>query len=676
MTRPAAKHRNAPRRSEPAPRPRRSEAGARSGSATPNDALWAGLVCCALAILTAVVYAQLRQHGFIHFDDDEYIYANPHVATGLSRANIAWAFTAYYSNNWHPITWISHMIDCQLFGLDPGAHHAMGAALHGLNAILVFVLLWRLTGALWRSAIVAAVFAVHPMHVESVAWASERKDVLSTCFGLLTLLTYAAYAKRPRVAAYLLVLLLFALGIMSKPMLVTLPFVMLLLDYWPLHRFGGATRERRPGSATSPGGLLLEKLPMLAIVVASSILTLTAQSRGGVVISINEIPLAMRGTNALVSFVRYAVKLVLPLTQAFYYPYAKQPQVLLAVGATIVLIGVSAWCWRCRRERPWAIVGWLWYVGTLVPVIGLVQVATQSIADRYTYIPSIGLSILIVWGLGELAQRAPRLRPALIGLAAVALIAMAAKAHAQAGYWRDGITLFTRDTQVVHDNVLGERLLGVALSDAGRYAEAIPRFENVLRIHPQDALSWFDIAVNRDRMSDSTAAEAAYRTALALDPNRIEARYNLATMLSRLGHVNEAIAQFDSTVRQRPDYAEAFNNLGNALSKAGRDSEAVLRYRDAIRLNPGYAQAYNNLGTIDHRYGRDQEALEDYAQALRINPAFAEAELNTGIIYLARNDTTAAREHFGAAIRIRPDLAKGIPPELQGPRVASAPSLP
>ncbi len=622
-------------------------------------------VCLVLVMLVAVVYAQLGSHQFIHFDDDEYIYNNPHVATGLSAANVAWAMTAYHSNNWHPLTWISHMVDVQLFGLNPGPHHLMTVALHAANAILLFVLLLRLTGGLWRSAIVAAVFAVHPLHVESVAWASERKDVLSTLLGLLTLHAYTAYARRPRAAGYVAVLVLFALGIMAKPMLVTLPFVLLLLDYWPLRRFGQAAGETRRAPATPLQRLVVEKLPMLAIVVASSALTLAAQSRGGVVRSLEELSVTMRLANAIASYARYAGKILVPLTQAFYYPYPEHPPVLAALLSVIVIAVVSWWCWRHRRDEPWGMVGWLWFLGTLVPVIGLVQVATQAIADRYTYIPSIGLSIAVVWTLADLARRRRAWRAPLLGLAGVAITAMAARATVQAGYWRDGVTLFTHDTQVVKDDVLADRNLGVSLTDLGRNAEAIPCFERVLQHYPHDAVSLFDVAVAYDRLGKAPEAERDYRASLAYDPGRAEARYNLATLLNRAGRVDEAIAEFDSTIRQDPGFADAYNNLGNALAKAGRDSEAVERYRDAIARNPGYAQAHNNLGTVYRKLGRAQQALDEYSEALRLDPAFAEAELNTGVAWLDRGDTAAARRHFDAAVRLKPELSAAIPPQYR-----------
>jgi len=459
----------------------RSKRPGAARAAPAGQRMWVVVVCAVLAIATFTVYGQIARHDFIVFDDNEYIYENPHITTGLTPANIQWAFTAYYSNNWHPVTWISHMLDCQLFGLQPGAHHLMGAFLHVLNALLVFLLLRRMTGALWRSAFVAAAFALDPMHVESVAWGSERKDVLSTLFGLGTIWAYVSYAQRPALPRYVVVIGLFALGIMAKPMLVTLPFVLLLLDWWPLGRFSGAPASvLRPPKRTL-AQLVTEKLPMLAIVVASSILTLIAQAKGGVVRSLKELSPAMRVANALVSYLRYAFKLLVPYQQAFYYPYPKALPIAAAAGATLLLAVITWYVWRKRRGQPWALVGWLWFAGTLVPVIGLVQVATQSIADRYSYIPSIGLFIVVAWGIDELSRRWPQ-RGMLLGAASgVLLVSFAAKAHAQTAYWKDSVTLFEHDARIIRDNVLAWRNLGVAYFKLERYDDSVASLQKVLR---------------------------------------------------------------------------------------------------------------------------------------------------------------------------------------------------
>jgi len=495
---------------------------------------WVALICIALVLATGLVYAQLRRFAFLSFDDNAYIYDNPHVRTGLKPENIAWAFTAFHSNNWHPLTWISHMLDCQLLGLDPGLHHLMNVGLHALNGVVLFLLLRSMTGTLWRSAFVAAAFTLHPLRVESVAWASERKDVLSALFALLTIGAYAAYALRPGALRYAAVLALFALGLLSKPMLVTLPFVLLLLDYWPLRRF----ERSDPARASLPW---LDKLPLLLLAAASSILTVVAQSRGGIVQSLSAIPLSMRLANALVSLVHYALELLLPLRQAFYYPYPSKVPTLAAGVALVVLIGATIACWRARRERPYALVGWLWYLGMLVPVIGLVQVATQAMADRYTYLPSIGLWIAITWAIADVMRVRPAWRvPVAVG-AVLAVCTFALLSRSRARYWKDDHTLFARDTLVVKDNALAFRGLGVALGGEGRYTEALPLFQRTLAYYPHDALTLYDIAGTLDKLGRLPEAAETYRASIRYAPEWAESRFRLADVLSRMGRDRKSV---------------------------------------------------------------------------------------------------------------------------------------
>jgi len=610
------------------------------------------LVAAGLALAVFVVFGRVLGHQFLHFDDNEYIYDNPHVRTGLSLANARWALTAYHSNNWHPLTWISHMIDVGLFGLAPGPHHLMNVALHAVNAVLLFALLSAMTGARWRSAFVAAAFALHPLRVESIAWASERKDVLSGLFALVTIACYAAYSRRPSSLRYAAVVVAYAAGLMAKPMLVTLPFVLLLLDFWPLRHAGAG--------AAAPRLHWLDKLPLLALAVASSALTLAAQTQGGVVRTLEDLPLAMRLANAIVACSRYALKLLLPLQQAFYYPYPRTLPVAAAALSLVALVLVTAWAWRSRRERPYALVGWLWYLGMLVPVIGIVQVATQAIADRYTYLPSIGLFLVLAWGAADVVRARPAWRTPIIALAAGMLCAYAAKAYVQTGYWKDGITLFTRDTQIVEDNVLGYRNLGVALSDSARYAEAIPAFERVLVRYPHDAVTQYDIGSALEKLGRWDEARGRYEASLAADPKQPDALYNYANVLNHLGRGAEAAAALEHAVRLRPDFTLAHNNLGNTLSRLGRQDEAIAHYREALRLDPGYAEAYNNLGTTLRQAGRLPEAIDAFERALRLRPGFAAAEFNLGAVYLQQGDAATARQHFDRAIAIDPSLAKNL----------------
>ena len=615
------------------------------------------LVALALFLGVFAVFGQVGGHGFLHFDDDEYVYDNPHVSTGLTPGNLRWALTAFHSNNWHPVTWVSHMLDCQLFGLHAGPHHLVNVLLHALNGVLLFLLLRRSSGAHWRSALAAAIFALHPLRVESVAWLSDRKDVLSLFFGLVTLGCYGIYARRPSVSRYLPVLLSYALGLMAKPMLVTLPFLLLLIDVWPLRRLGTPRRARESGRR-----VWLEKLPLLALAAASSLLTLAAQSKGGVVRSWTELPLPMRVANALVSVVRYAVKLLLPVQQAFYYPYPRTLPALQALLALLLVVAVTVCVFRMRQRRPYLFVGWTWYLVALVPVIGFVQVATQAIADRYTYLPSIGFFVAAIWGVADVVEAYPRWRQPAIAAALVLLLVAAGKAAAQTRYWKDGITLFGRDVQVVTENPLGYRNLGVALADAGRHREALDAYRKVLVTFPQDGVTYFDIGTSQEKLGLLSEAADSYRRSLAIAPGKAEAHYNLGNVLKHLGRTEEALEEFRATVRLRPDFALAFNNLGNTLSALKRWDEAIAAYRQAQVLSPSSAAAYNNLGTTLRSAGRDDEALEQYRHALSLDPGFAAAEFNTGLVDLDRRDTVEAWRHFDRAVQLDPSLAGNLGP--------------
>ena len=436
------------------------------------------IVCALLALVTLLVYLPVRHHAFVDYDDLDYVTENPMVQAGLTWSGFQWAFTTLDASNWHPLTWLSHTVDCQLFGLNAGGHHLVSVLFHATNAVLLLLLLWRLTGAFWQSAFIAALFAWHPLHVESVAWVAERKDVLSTFFGLLTLMAYVRYAQRRAKVDYLLALFFFACGLMSKPMLVTLPFVFLLLDYWPLRRVTGngwqVTGDKKPVGklstrnssasafgcgATAPkrseGGQLstiLEKWPFFALAAASCVVTFVAQQRGEAVAPLEKYPLSSRIENAAVAYVKYLFNSVYPVNLAVIYPLPKEIPWVQVVGAMMVLAVISWVIWRARRQRPYLLTGWLWYLGMLVPVVGLVQVGLQSMADRYTYLPLIGVFIGVVFGLGDLAKKL-RLKSTVLILVAVFVLAGCLFATArQLRFWRDGETLFERALAVTKDN--------------------------------------------------------------------------------------------------------------------------------------------------------------------------------------------------------------------------------
>src|SRR6266567_568580 len=453
------------------------------------------LIAGALAIVTLAIYAQVIGHQFITLDDPTYIQENPMVNRGVTGAGLVWAFTTFYATNWHPLTWISHMIDCQLFGTFAGGHLLVNALIHVANTLLVFWFLLRTTHARWSSALVAALFALHPLHVESVAWASERKDTLSTFFGLLSLIAYVRYAEAPSIRRYAWVAIMLALGLLAKPMLVTWPFVMLLLDYWPLRRFDLTSRRE---VATKLWPLLREKIPLFALVAVSAVVTSVAQSHLGAVRTFTQFPIAPRLSNVLVSYAKYLLLAFWPNDLAVFYPFPKGGiPAWQIIGAALLLIAITAFCFFQRKIRPYLIVGWLWFLGTLIPVIGLVQAGGQTMADRYFYIPSIGLFIALVFGLADVAK-SWRVAPSLsTGIAFGVLLTFATLTNAQIHRWRDSFTLFEHTLAVTPPNRLIEYDLGLAFAESNRYDEAAPHFEKALQIRPNDYKSLLYMGISR-----------------------------------------------------------------------------------------------------------------------------------------------------------------------------------
>lgn len=630
----------------PKPRAEREERPGPARSSRQN--LW---ICLALFAATFAVYSQVWHFDFVNFDDPDYAANNLHVRNGITADGLNWALTSGEAANWFPLTRLSHMLDGQLFGLRSGWHHLTNVLLHALAALLLFAFLHRATHARWCSALVAFLFALHPLHVESVAWVSERKDVLSTLFWFLALWAYVRYAERPQLGRYLLVLFSFCLGLMAKPMIVTLPFVLLLLDVWPL--------RRRLGSR-----ILWEKLPLLAISAAAAIATYLVQRSSGAVRELGTFPLGMRIENALVTYIVYIAKMLLPIRLAVFYPYPPGLAAWQAVLAALVIAGISVLVLRSFRSRPYLAVGWLWYLGTLVPVIGLVQVGAQARADRYTYVPMVGLSIMLAWGAAEVPRRWPRSRPVLTALAAVACSCLVILTWVQVGYWRNSESLFRHALDVTDGNYLAHHNLGVALAeDPARLPEAIAHYEAALRIKPDYVTALTDLgsawSKTPGRLSD---AVAAYRAALRIAPDAAIPHNNLANTLSQIpGRLPEAIAEYEAALRIEPDYAEAHDNLGLALAGLpGRLPEAIVHYEAALRIRPDYAEAHANLANaLAEIPGRLPEAIAEYEAALRIAPESAETHYNLGVA-LSKIDgrTPEAIAHFETALRIRPGYAE------------------
>jgi protein O-mannosyl-transferase len=602
-------------------------------------------VVLALIAVNVVVFANLRKSDFINFDDPQYVSENPDISSGLTAQAVHWAFTTGRASNWHPLTWLSHMIDIQLWGLNAGAHHLTNLFFHILNTILLFALLKRMTGALGQSAFVAALFAVHPMHVESVAWISERKDVLSTLFWILTMWAYVTYVRNPQPARYALVLILFALGLMSKPMLVTLPFVLLLLDYWPLKRieFGDWSRAFR---------LMLEKLPLVGLAAASSIITVLVQQRA--LSGLDALSWRLRLSNAAVSYIDYIGKMLWPTRLAAFYPFNKSLPLLWVAASLLTLAALTVMAIIVARRRPYITIGWLWYLGTLVPVIGLVQVGGQAIADRYTYVPYIGLFIIVAWGLPDLFEKFQYRTTALTVAAGLTLALCTLTAHAQVQYWKNSETLWTHAVEVNDRNVFAHTLLGSLLVARGAIDEGEAHFLAALRSEPDSAVAHNKLAAALDEQGNLGDAVNHYNAALRADPNMVEARTNVANALVRQGKATEAAAQYLEAIRIQPNYAEAHNGLGSLLSDQGKIAEAIGHYREALRLKPDFADARNNLAAALAGQGNIDGAIHEFSEAIKIKPDSADFHYNLGVMLKTKGDVRGAAAEFQAALKLNP----------------------
>lgn len=616
-----------------------------------NALLGAGLV-----LVTVAVYAQVVHFDFVGIDDPDYVTENRHVLGGLTGTNIAWAFTSLEKANWHPLTWLSLMLDAELGGKDPFAFHLTNVVLHVANTLLLFGVLLKMTGRPGPSATVAAWFAVHPLHVESVAWVTERKDTLSTLLGFASLAAYARYATRHSWGSYGLALLGFGLSLMAKPMLVTLPFILLLLEFWPLGRWNPASATRVGWWRSIP---LWDKAPFLALAAASGWITLHAQAKGASVGSFEHFPLGVRIANALVSYVHYAAKMLWPTGLAVQYPYEFDVLSPLNVSlCALLLVSVTAASVWMARSRPYLLVGWLWYLVTLVPVIGLVQVGAQPMADRYTYVPLVGLFLAIVWGAADLLpfeRGTQRIRSGVLAAAAiVTTILLAGTAHVQASHWRDTGELFTHALAVSPRNAMARNGLGLDCYERGELDSSVAHYREAIRISPRFVDAHINLAAALVRMGQPAGAASEYALALGLRPGDAETHANLGLVLTQMGRLAEAAGHFAEALRLAPGEPLAHKGLGYLLAQQGRNEEAAAHLRAGLEGNPEDAATRVNLATVEARLGRLGEAAAQLDLALRIEPNNVAARINLGILLVQQGRPREAIAQFSEVLRRNP----------------------
>ena len=644
------------------------------------------LIVILLILISFIAFGRIMANDFINFDDDIYITGNNYIKSGINTESIKWAFTSSHAANWHPLTWLSHMLDWQLFGANASGHHLVNLLLHIGSAILLFLFLNKTTGSLWPSAFVAAMFALHPLRVESVAWASERKDVLSMFLGMATIYVYALYVENHKLSKYFLCLALFALSLLAKPMLVTLPFLLLLLDYWPLGRWqkalkpqllpvgnkGGLVKNKAKQRKTNSTkykkisiplvdrsktirSLLVEKLPFIFMAIASSIVTIWAQSNGGAVAYLEQLPFLDRILNAIVSYVQYLIKMFWPVNLVIFYPYRQFLPFWQVFGAASILLGVSIAVIYAIKKVPFLFVGWFWYLGTLVPVIGLMQVGFQSIADRYTYFPSIGIAIILTWGVIYLSK--VKLRKIIIIPTVIILTALTFLTWQQCGYWKNSNSLFSHVLQATKDNYLAHNNLGLALAAEGKNEEAIAHYLKAIEINPY-CKAHFNLGVAlvaQGRIEEAIAA-------IKLNPNQQEAHFGLSVVLVARGknlvaqgRIEEAITHYLSAIKINSDNADAHCNLADVFVQQNKIDQAIEHFREAVRITPSSFAALNNLGVNLEKQLKHDEAIEYYRRAVQIEPKNPGIYFNLGVALGNKGELKEAANNFRLAIKIKPD---------------------
>ncbi len=622
---------------------------------------FAFLVVLMLILMVLSAYWPVQKHEFINYDDTVYVTSNYVIQKGFTFESIKDTFLHFHTGHWHPLTMMSHMLDWQLFGNRAGGHHWTNVIIHILNTILLFVLLNKLTGTLWRSAFVAALFAVHPLNVESVAWVSERKNVLSTFFLLLTVLFYVRYVNKPDWKRYLPVFLCFALGLMSKPMLVTLPFALLLLDYWPLNRLQMHLQDNDyPGikeliriNGNKILNLVAEKAPLFVLSVISSYFTIYASQYVNDIGDTEMFPLPKRFSNAVVSYVLYIKKFFLPTDLSVFYPISDIPMWQFII-ALFLLIGITVYVCRYFTKYPYLLIGWLWYLGTLVPVIGLMQVGSQAMADRYAYVPFIGIFIIVAWGIADIAVKRS-LKIILVTVSATFLLSLFIFTTIQIPYWKDTTSIFGHALKMTQNNYIAHFGMGNELLKENKIDEAIRHFHASLMLDPKNDSALVGYARALHAKGENNKAVAALRQALRFKPESIDAHHNLGFILYKEGRIDEAIVEYQKAIALNGKDPSLHNNLGNAYVKKGKMNEAVFEFRKVLKINPQNAGSHNNLAMLLMRQGRNEEAILHFREAIRLSPTFANAHFQLAKILKKEGFAKEAQYHYQKSIDINPE---------------------
>jgi tetratricopeptide (TPR) repeat protein len=624
------------------------------------------LICLLLAIATIVAFEQVRLNDFVSYDDPFYVTENPNV-NNPERQSILWALTTTEAANWHPVTWLSHMLDCRLFGLEPAWHHITSLALHIANTLLLFLVLKNMTSNIWSSVFVAAAFALHPLHVESVAWIAERKDVLSGFFWMLTLAAYLRYAQKPVLSRYLPVFFALAFGLMAKPMLVTLPFVLLLLDYWPLSRIirtrknsDPTQRDLQAENAKYPKcstlRLIAEKVPLLALALISSIITYTVQQSAGAMNLLENFSVKLRIENAAVAYVRYIGKIFYPRSLAVLYPHpldslpAWQP-----ITALAILVVISGFVIFLARRGRFLLVGWLWYLGTLLPVIGLVQVGNQAIADRYTYLPSIGIFIIVAWAAAELMKKYRFSKIVLAISFAAILVILVVCTRTQVKYWKNSLTLYEHALAVTKNNYIIHNNYAKALVENGRDAEAVAHFTSALEINPRYFRAHNGLGNIYLKQGKIDAAFDHFNEALEISPDYYKALNNMGIVLKQQGKTELAVEKWQQALKVKPDYANAHHSLALFMAETGKHDEAVEHFKAALSSRPDWPEAHYNLASLYYRQGKPDLCVKECAEALSIKPDYLIARTTMAYTLAETGQVGRAIEHYYAALEFEPN---------------------